>query len=102
MINSSTIGVNNNFVWKFTLSDGSVTNVDIYDTAGEEKYRSLTSTYYRNADCCLLVYDISNYQSFLDCKDYYIENIKEKCKKNIKVILLGNKADLEKKKKSFI
>ena len=95
----STNGVNGNIFKIFRLSDGSVTNVHIYDTAGEQKFRALTNTYYRNADCCLLVYDISNYQSFLDCKDYYIENIKEKCKKNIKVILLGNKADLEKKRK---
>ena len=69
------------------------------DTAGQERFKSINTSYYRNADCCLLVYDITNYQSFIDCKDYYVKNIKEKCKKNIKVILLGNKADLQKERK---
>ena len=41
-----------------------------------------------------MVYDISNRKSFEECK-YYIGQIKERCKKNIKVILLGNKTDLE-------
>ena len=89
------MGVKTDIFKIFRLSDGSLANVHIYDTAGQERFRGLTGTYYRKADCCLLVYDITNYQSFIDCKDYYIKNIKEKCKKNIKVILLGNKADLQ-------
>ena len=65
------------------------------DTAGEEMFRSLNACYYRKADCCLLVYDITNRQSFEEIKNYYNQNIKEQCKKNIKIILLGNKTDLE-------
>ena len=65
------------------------------DTAGEEKFRSINASYYRKADCCLLVYDISNRKSFEEIKNYYNQNIKEQCKKNIKIILLGNKTDLE-------
>ena len=69
------------------------------DTAGQERFRSINKSYYRKADCCLLVYDITDKKSFDDCKDYYNKNIKEMCKKNIKVILLGNKSDLANERK---
>ena len=68
------------------------------DTAGQERYKSINTSYYRKADCCLLVYDISDKYSFDQLKDYFIETIKEKCKKNIQIILLGNKTDLEDKR----
>ena len=68
------------------------------DTAGQERFKSINTSYYRKADCCLLVYDISNKYSFEQLKDYFIETIKEKCKKNIQIILLGNKTDLEDKR----
>jgi small GTP-binding protein len=82
----------------FKLSDGSLVAVNIQDTAGQEKFRALNESYYKKADCCLLVYDISNRASFEECKGYYNDNIKERCKPNIKVILLGNKSDLENKR----
>ena len=47
------------------------------------------------ADCILLLYDITNRKSFDECKFYYNNCIKERCKKNIRVLLVGNKADLE-------
>ena len=68
------------------------------DTAGQERFKSINTSYYRKADCCLLVYDISNKYSFEQQKDYFIETIKEKCKKNNQIILLGNKTDLEDKR----
>ena len=51
--------------------------------------------FYQNADGCLIVYDISKKQSFENVKKDYIPIIKKKCKKNIKIILLGNKCDLD-------
>ena len=89
-----TIGMES-FIVSYKLSDGSLVKLKIFDTAGQEIYRSLSENYYKKADCCLLVYDITNKNSFLEIKDYYSQNIKEKCKKNIKVLLLGNKTDLE-------
>ena len=94
----STLGVPNYFN-TFQLSDGPIVNVQILDTAGEEKFRAINSSYYKKSDCCLLVYDITRRDSFEELKDYFNEQIKEKCKKNIKVILLGNKTDLEDKRK---
>jgi small GTP-binding protein len=98
LVETSTQGVDNVFRI-YRLSDGSIVNVKIYDTAGQEVYKTFTLTYYRNADACLLVYDITNENSYNECKNFYTKNIKEKCKKNIKVILLGNKTDLEKDRK---
>lgn len=93
----STIGVANYFK-NFKLSDGSLVNVQIVDTSGQEKFRAINESYYRLADCALLVYDIGDEKSFKECK-YYSKQIKERCKKNIQVILLGNKTDLQNKRK---
>ena len=65
------------------------------DTGGQETFNSQNKLYYKKADCALLVYDITSLKSFNACKNYYIQEIKNECKKNIKVILLGNKTDLE-------
>ena len=79
----------------YRLTDGSFINIHIFDTCGQERFNSITESYYKKADCCLLVYDITNRKSFQECTDYYTPNIRQKCKKNIQIILLGNKTDLE-------
>ena len=94
MISFQTIG-NPSYFKCYRLCDGSLVFVHIYDTEGQEKFKAITESYYKKADCCLLVYDITNRKSFEECKDYYNKNLIEKCKKSIKVILLGNKTDLE-------
>ena len=80
------------------MSDGSVVNALIYDTGGQEKFKSINKSYYNKANAILLVYDISNHLSFDEIKDYYCNEIKEICGDNIPVILLGNKTDLEGKR----
>ena len=55
------------------------------DTSGQERYKSLNEHYYKKADACLLVYDISDKKTFEECK-YYSQQIKERCKEDIKVI----------------
>ena len=96
MVNNTIATISVDFVVRtFQLSDGSVINCFIYDTAGQEKYNSICESYYRKADAVLLVYDISNKISFIKIKEYYCPKIKLLCKKNIPVLLLGNKADKE-------
>lgn len=82
----------------FQLPDGSIVQVNIMDTAGQERYDSLNSSYYKNADCCILVYDITNRKTFDKITNYYISKIKENSKNIKKVILLGNKTDLKDKR----
>ena len=94
----STIGVDKFFQY-VQLNDGTIIKLFILDTAGQERYNSLNESYYKQADCCLLMYDITSRDSFEKIEDYYIGNIKSNCRKDIKVILLGNKTDLEEDRK---
>ena len=55
------------------------------DTAGQERFKAINTSYYRKADCCLLVYDITNRKSFEEIENYFNEKIKEKCKKIFKL-----------------
>ena len=66
-----------------------------HDYFGQERYRATNEYYYKNGDCCLLVYDINEINSFQSCIDYYKDTIKKLCKKNVKVALCGNKTDVE-------
>ena len=79
----------------YQLSDGSLVKCFLYDTNGEEKYGALSDNYYRKADGCLLVYDITNRDTFDSIKNNYIPKIKDICKKNIQIVLIGNKIDLD-------
>ena len=70
-------------------------NLIVTDTAGQERFKSITEYYYKKADSIILSYDITNRKSFEECKTYYCKKIKELCKPNIKTILIGNKKDLD-------
>ena len=87
---------------KFRLSDGSIINCCIVDTNGTERYRALNENYFRQADGCIIIYDITNEQSFEEIKEYYIPKIKDKCKENITTILLANKKDKDNERKISI
>ena len=53
----------------------------------------------KKIDGCLIIYDITNRRSFEEIEKYYIPKLKEKCKKDIFILLLGNKNDLGDKRK---
>lgn len=78
---------------KIQSSIGEVT-LQIWDTAGQEKFRSLSPSYLRNADGILLLYDISNRESF-DHMVNWLEAIEKYTKMDKQVMLVGNKSDLE-------
>ena len=84
---------------KFMLSDGSIISCSLLDTSGTERFRAINESYFRQADGCVIIYDITNEKSFEELKEYYIPKLKDKCKKNIKTILLGNKSDRENERK---
>ena len=66
-----------------------VLNFEIWDTAGQEKYRSLTQIFYKDASIAILVYDITNKDSFDELQNYWYEQIKDSAPKNIgKFIIL--------------
>ena len=72
--------------------------VMIFDTAGQERFRSLASNYIRKANGILLVYDISDKNTFLNIENW-MTSIKEESSDTIPIILIGNKCDLDEQRK---
>jgi len=68
---TATIGVD--FRVKKLSIDGKPYRLLLFDTAGQERFRTLTSSYYRNAQGCILVYDVSNRESFLSMDHWFGE-----------------------------
>ncbi len=79
---------------KKIIIDGYQINFEIWDTAGQEQYRSINNLFYRDAQICLLVYDITNKVSFNNVKDYWYESVKENGIEGIIFGVAGNKCDL--------
>ncbi len=67
---------------------------EIWDTAGQEKYRSLTKFFYKDAAAVILVYDVTREESFENLKNYWYNQLKENCDKNVVLGVVGNKCDL--------
>ena len=81
--------------------DGQEIRIQIWDTAGMENFKSITRSYYKNSICALIVYDISNKDSFKNVLNW-IEDCKVFSPKNILLVLIGNKCDLEEKRQVSI
>lgn len=69
-----------------TLENGMKYTLDIWDTAGTESYRSINKIFYRDALIAILVYDITNRNSFNEIKEYWLEEIRKERGKNISKI----------------
>ena len=72
--------------------------IQIWDTAGQERYKSITSSYYKGSHGCFIVYDITNEASFENVDKWYQQAQKE-ASKDVSIILVGNKCDLEEQRK---
>ena len=71
--------------------------LDVWDTAGQEKYRALTKFFYKDAKVAILVYDIKRMDTFNSVKNFWYEQVKENGPKNIVIGIAGNKCDLYEK-----
>ena len=67
--------------------------LQIYDTAGQERYHSIVSNYFRGSHGCFIVYDITNQESF-DKIEFWYQSVKQKASNDVSIILVGNKCDL--------
>lgn len=74
--------------------DGHLVKSQIWDTAGLERYRAITSAYYRGAVGALLVYDITKHQSY-ESVDRWLKELYDHADASIVVMLVGNKCDLK-------
>ncbi|XP_070580101.1 ras-related protein Rab-37-like isoform X2 [Ptychodera flava] len=88
---SATVGIG--FSNKVVNVDGSKVKLQIWDTAGQERFRSVTHAYYRDAHALLLLYDVTNRQSFDNIRAWLSE-INEYANQDVVIMLLGNKADM--------
>ena len=93
-----TIGAS--FMCKTYKLNNKAYKINIWDTAGQERYRSLASMYYRDVVVAVIVYDITNYESWLD-KDYWINELRKNTP-NSSILLVGNKYDLVENMKVYI
>ena len=72
--------------------------IQIWDTAGQENFKSITRAYYKNSVCAIIVYDITNRESFNNINTW-IDDCKSQSPKTVFFVLVGNKIDLENERK---
>jgi small GTP-binding protein len=87
-----TLGVE--FMTKIIETERHRIQLQLWDTAGQELFRSVTRGYYRGSAGAFLVFDISNHDSF-DHIGRWLHDVKEVARSDVVTILLGNKVDLE-------
>ena len=89
----STIGVD--YKLKLvTAPDDKIVKLQIWDTAGQDRFRCITKNYYRGSDGIMLIYDITSATSFINIKNW-IGQIKDYLGDDARITLVGNKCDLE-------
>lgn len=88
----STIGVD--FKIRTINVDGKQVKLQIWDAAGQERFRSITTSYYRGAQGILLVYDVADAQSFSNC-DLWLKEVQRFASEKVSLVLVGNKCDLK-------
>jgi len=93
-----TIGVE--FGARLITIDNKQIKLQIWDTAGQESFRSITRSYYRGASGALLVYDISRRDTF-NHVTRWLEEARANASANLVIMLIGNKCDLERREVSF-
>ena len=86
----ATIGID--FLSKTLYLDDRTVRLQLWDTAGQERFRSLIPNYIRDSSVAVIVFDITNKQTFLNC-DKWVEDVKNERGNDAVVVLVGNKID---------
>ena len=92
----ATIGAD--FVTKDVVVDDKLVTMQIWDTAGQERFQSLGVAFYRGADCCVLVYDVTaptTFKSLDSWRDEFLIQASPRDPENFPFIVIGNKVDQE-------
>ncbi|KAI9018720.1 ras family-domain-containing protein [Phycomyces nitens] len=90
-----TIGVG--FGTRFVTVNEQQIKLQIWDTAGQESFRTITRSYYRGAAGALLVYDITRRDTFENLSTW-LEDVRQHANPNTVIIVIGNKSDLDSKR----
>lgn len=96
----ATIGAD--FLTAECMIDDKAVTLQIWDTAGQERFQSLGVAFYRGADCCVLVYDMTvakTFDSLESWRDEFLIQASPRDPENFPFVVIGNKADLEPKRK---
>ena len=72
--------------------------IQLWDTAGQEKYKSITKNLFLKVMGAIIIYDITSEKSYINCK-MWVQMIKEECGSHMKIIIVGNKSDLNDQRK---
>lgn len=91
----STIGVD--FKIRTVELDGRTIKLQIWDTAGQERFKTIVASYYRGAHGIIVVYDITEEDSFKNVKNW-LNEISACASENVNILLVGNKCDLTEKR----
>ncbi|KAK4535972.1 hypothetical protein CDCA_CDCA06G1997 [Cyanidium caldarium] len=89
----STIGVDFK-IKSIQLDDGKVVKLQIWDTAGQERFRTITSSYYRGAHGIIIVFDVTDAESFQNVSTW-VSEIEHYASESVCKLLVGNKTDLD-------
>ena len=85
-----TIGVD--FFIKYIKISGKIIKLQMWDTAGADRFRSITKSYYKGSNIIFLVYDVANLNSFENIKKW-MKDIEENLIEKVYIVLVGNKCD---------
>ena len=85
------------FLSKNISIDNNTFRLQVWDTAGQENFRSMTKTYYKNSACAFIVYDITEKESFQHL-EYWLKECKAETPETLVLVLIGNKSDLAEKR----
>jgi Ras-related protein Rab-1A len=80
------------------LKSGKSIKLQIWDTAGQDRFRAITKNYYKGSHGIILIYDITNTQSFENVKTW-VNQIREEASSNVIIYIAGNKVDMEDERK---
>lgn len=92
----ATIGAD--FLTKEVIVDDRIVTMQIWDTAGQERFQSLGVAFYRGADCCVLVFDVTapnTFKSLESWRDEFLIQASPRDPENFPFVILGNKVDLD-------
>ena len=87
-----TLGVD--LIYKYIKIDNKSIRLDLWDTAGEERFRNIASNHYKGANGIIFVFDITKYETFKKLRSW-IEDVKENVSPDSQMAIAGNKSDLE-------
>ena len=96
-VHMSTIGLDYRLK-TMTLKSGKVIKLQIWDTAGQDRFRAITKNYYKGAHGIILIYDVTSLQTYENVKTW-INQIREEAPANVIIFIAGNKIDIEEERK---